>query len=72
MSHYYGSISNGVSKTNVTRRGFKTQGMSAHVRGWDVGVQIEVDHVNGKDVFKVYKTGGSNNPATMELIAEVK
>lgn len=72
MSHFYASINNHASKTEATRRGFASRGMTAHVRGWDIGVYVDVRHVDGKDVFTVYRSGGSNQPSLREKIAEVK
>ena len=59
MAQFYGSI-NGQAKTQATRRGSKNSGMSAHIRGWNVGVYVVCSHVGGKDIIRVYKTGGSN------------
>lgn len=42
----------------------------AHVRGWDVGVVAvaEIDRASGKDVVRVYRTGGSHAPSKGELL----
>lgn len=37
--------------------------MTAHVRGWDKGIKVEVEVVGLKEIYKVYETGGSNNPS---------
>jgi len=71
MSRFYASIS-GSAKNQVTRQGGKKSGITGHIRGWGVGIRINgfVD-TNGKDHFCIYRTGGSHNPSTLRLIAEV-
>lgn len=68
MSRLYASIDSDARKTQATSRGYKH--MSAHVRGWDNGVEVVANGNGGKDVFYIYATGGSNNPSR-ELIAVV-
>lgn len=72
VARFYGIIK-GRSKTAVTRLGSERSGLTAHVRGWNVGVFIrcEVDE-DGKDTLRIYRTKGSNNPTLQELIAEIK
>jgi len=60
MAHFYGSMQGGRGET--TRTGTKNSGLSAHIRGWNVGVLVDVKHVDGKDIIEVRRTGGSNNP----------
>lgn len=69
MSRFYGTVE-GIAKTPASRRGHKN--LEAHIRGWNVGVNIEcgVDE-DGNDIIKVYKTGGSNSPSG-QLIAILK
>lgn len=62
MSHFYAEIDNYRARTKCTRRGFVTSGMMGYVQGHNVGVRVEIRNVNGKDLIKVYKTGGKNNP----------
>lgn len=63
MAHFYAEIK-GQRGPGASRLGNKKDGMTAHVRGWDVGVAVEI-HQNaaGRDVVTVYRTGGSNNPS---------
>lgn len=77
MSHFYGEI-NSQGKV-ISKRGFKAYGMTAHIRGWHVGVFVDIYHneETGKDEIKVYRTTGSGqnhkimgNPIE-ELIAHV-
>jgi hypothetical protein len=58
----------------ASRLGGKKSGISARVNGWNVGVLVigSVDE-DGKDLFEVYKTGGSNSPFREgERIANIK
>ena len=68
MSALYGSMAG--ERGEVTKCGNKF--LSAHVRGWNVGVRIEARHGEDGDSFMVYRTGGSNGAPRDELIAEVK
>lgn len=67
MAHFYGSMKG--DRREVTRCGTKNSGHQAHIRGWNVGARVELDHVEGQDRVRIYKTGGSNSPDG-ELIAE--
>lgn len=69
MAHFYGSV-RGQARTMATRRGSKVGGMSAHIRGWDIGARVELIHLGGKDVVRVYKTSGSNAKGSDELVSE--
>jgi hypothetical protein len=59
MSRLYASIDSDSRKTQATSRGHRH--ISAHVRGWEVGVQVEaaIDNDSDEDVFAVYVTRGS-------------
>ncbi len=61
MAHFYGEIE-GQARTTATRRGSKNSGISAHVRGWDIGVWVQcyVDD-KGEDRVSIRLTGGSND-----------
>lgn len=59
MAHFYGSI-DGRANTQATRTGTKGGGLRAHIRGWENGVRVVAAHENGKDVFYVFQTSGSN------------
>ena len=58
-------------KGQASRLGGKSSGISASVNGWNIGVSIEALHIDGKDVIRVYKTGGSNNSNSV-LLNEIK
>jgi hypothetical protein len=68
MSHFYADIKG--SRGEVTRQGTKQSGVHGHIRGWNVGVYVEIgyDEIAKKDVVKVYRTGGSNNPIGEPLV----
>jgi hypothetical protein len=70
MSRLYGSLS-GSASTAATRCGSKSSGISAHVRGWDVGVQVD-GYVNCEvDTFGIYATGGSNGSSPRQFLGTV-
>ena len=60
MAHFYGSMQG--NKGEVTRCGTKKSGMTAHIRGWNIGVKVNIRHdkETGKDNYTIYETGGSN------------
>ena len=67
MTHFYGELTSGRGTT--ARGGNKTTGLIAEVRGWNVGATVVLAHENGVDVVRVYRTGGTNNPAA-SMVAE--
>jgi hypothetical protein len=71
MARFYGTLT-GQAKTSAKRRGSPNSGVTAHVRGRNIGVRVEVYADNGADVIRVYRTGGSNQPGSGELLAEVR
>lgn len=68
MAHFYGSMQG--ARGEATRCGTKASGISAHIRGWNVGVRVScyVDG-NGRDVIEVRRTAGSNGGGMEECIA---
>ena len=44
----------------VSRLGSKASGIKVTVNGWDIGVEVYIDHQNGHDCISLYATGGSN------------
>ena len=59
MSRFYGSLK-GSARTSATRQGTANTGITGHVRGWDIGVEVEARDEDGQDVFSIFKTLGSN------------
>lgn len=62
MAKWYAEIK-GSSKTPATKQGTETSGMSAHIRGWSFGVNVECFvEKDGREYIQVQRTGGSNDP----------
>ena len=68
MAHFYSEVRGARKPQTLT--GTKNSGVQAHIRGWNVGVEVRLSHVNGKDIVQVYKTTGSNGNTIGGLIAE--
>jgi hypothetical protein len=67
MSNLYASINADTSRTLATRRGRRR--ISAHARGWDEGVEVELQaDQEGKVMVEVWRTGGSNEDRPRELV----
>ena len=62
MPQFYASIQG--DKRQVNRLGTERSGIFGHVRGIASGVRIVGDHVNGRDVFNIYKTCGEGGGPT--------
>ena len=69
MAHFYGEISGG--RSSVSRTGHKSSGFEGHLRGWGMGVRVELSHRDGKDIAEIYSTGGSNARTSELLIATI-
>jgi hypothetical protein len=54
---------------STTKSCYSSQGITAHLRGWDFGLRIEilVDE-NGTPLFEIWETGGSNNPSNKRQV----
>ena len=66
MSKFYSEM-RGAARKTVTRRGHSH--LSAHLRGWDKGIRVECsEDDSGREVYKVYETGGSNSPLLDKLV----
>ena len=68
MSQFYANIQGG--RGEATRAGSKSSGLWGHIRGWEVGATVDLLHIGGKDVVRVYATPGTNGPGARKLIAE--
>lgn len=53
-----------------TRLGSKQSGIRASADGWNIGAEVVAEHVDGRDVIRVYRTAGSNARHGSTLIAE--
>jgi len=67
MAHFYGNI-DGSANSSATRCGTKESGLNAHIRGWNIGVQVRLVHVDGQDIIEVFETNGSNDPLARDLV----
>ena len=70
MSQFYATIKGNRGRT--TRCGSKASGITGHIRGWDIGAVVEVNHdpKTGQDTVTVWKTHGSHNPERTTVLAE--
>lgn len=59
MSRFYAEI-RGNAQTEATRCGTERSGIWGHIRGWDVGIEVNGHVVEDKDTFHIYATGGSH------------
>lgn len=70
MARLYGSM-HGQGKTTRTCIGSASSGISAHIRGWNIGVHIDIegDPNTEKDRISIYSTHGSNDPTIDKILA---
>tara|TARA_Y100000310_G_scaffold338871_1_gene429775 strand:+ start:1591 stop:1827 length:237 start_codon:yes stop_codon:yes gene_type:complete len=68
MARFYGTIKG--SAGEASRIGHATTGIHAHIRGWGIGVrvQLSVDSKTGQDKIHVWKTSGSAGSQPDKLI----
>ena len=66
MPRFYSTIS-GETNRRITRFGTEQSGIFGYVRGQTSGVSVAGDHVNGRDVFNIYKTPGERGGPTVWL-----
>ena len=59
MAQFRGGVQG--NRSEATRLGHKATGLRVFANGWHCGVKVYASHQDGKDVFEVYKTGGSMN-----------
>lgn len=71
MAQFYAEIHG--NRGPATRMGTKQSGMFAHVRGWNVGVEVYCYHdaAINKDVIIVTRTGGSNGYGNRQEITRL-
>ena len=70
MSHFYGTMTGG--RETVRRTGSIQSGMTAHIRGWDAGVQVYAYDDGGVDSFRLIATGGSNDDRAYIMLGVVQ
>ena len=72
MARFYASIQG--NRGQVTRMGSASSGIEGHIRGWNLGVRVEMDTdpATGNDRLTVYRTSGSNKTEMdKEIYSEV-
>ena len=69
MAQFRGSMEG--QRGSTSRLGSKKSGFNATINGWDWGIRVIATHVDGKDVFRVWRTGGSTGATPETLIAEI-
>lgn len=69
MARFYGEI-RGRGTTSASRTG--SQLIEAHVRGWKLGVKVQVRADGDDDWLIVYRTGGSDDPDEKEVLYKAK
>jgi hypothetical protein len=67
VAQFYAEIQG--NRGQASRMGSKESGMYAHIRGWNVGVRVQLYHENGTDYVEVYETGGSTGRKAERKIA---
>lgn len=77
MSHFYGTVS-GAGKTNATRRGHKSTGLTLTAASWNGAVVVHLSHCEetGRDMFEVYQTPwqgvGVSEPIARGIVGEAR
>ena len=56
------------ARGSASRLGHKTTGLWVRADGWHSGIAVSACHIDGKDVFEVYKTSGSGDTGHKELV----
>ncbi len=67
MAQYIGRIRG--RKGVLTRLGSKPSGLLVTANGWNDGVAVQIENVNGRDMFCVYRTGGLNEARPAAFLA---
>lgn len=67
MSRFYGTLW-GSGKTSATKSGTVNNPSKCHVRGWDIGGQVNMEAHHDADIVHFYLTGGSNGVAASDLL----
>ena len=65
MAHFYSTVE--AKGKSQTKCGTRVSGMSAHIRGWDIGCEVDLRCLDGEDVMHVYLTDGSNGDSRTHI-----
>jgi hypothetical protein len=57
MAQFYGGVHGQAGE--ATRLGSKRSGLNVFANGWNVGAKVSIEHEDGRDVVRVYRTKGS-------------
>jgi len=68
MAHFRATVRG--NRKEASRLGTLKSGIVATVNGWNAGIRVEA-YAEERDVFRIYRTGGSNARTTPVLIATV-
>jgi hypothetical protein len=68
MAHFIADLEG--QRASRSTIGSKQSGIVAEAAGWRIGARIEMSHEHGRDVVRVYKTGGSGDSERRELVTE--
>ena len=74
MKHFYAHLS-ASSKSDRTVSATKKESIQAHIRTYENGIFVSMYHENNKDIFLIYKTGGTLGDRTgskMKLIKQIE
>lgn len=71
MAQFRGTVQG--SRGEASRLGSKKGGLDTEANGWFCGVRVyaHYDEETGKDVFDIYRTGGSSRRTSSKLIATI-
>ena len=70
MARFYGQL-HGQAKTATSRIGSRSSGLTANIRGWNIGVRVDCRAVDEADVIQVYVTTGSSGHGPDQHIATI-
>ena len=72
MAQFYASIQG--NRGEATRMGTKSSGIYGHIRGWDIGAEINMmyDEKTDSDICQITVTGGSNAPGKIVQMFEFR
>ena len=69
MAQFRATISG--QRGEASRFGSKASGLRVTANGWNAGVRVIARHVDGQDVFTVYRTAGSGYSLATQEIATI-
>ena len=62
MAHFMATVQG--RRGSASRLGDKASGIETKANGWKSGIRVKAHHRDGKDVFKVFATAGSESPTS--------